>query len=103
MDNTNKKPLFNKTPYGVSRKDLRITLKKTPYSGKDGLRQFDERKERISLEKKLFPQKFGNYINPKEVKKTEWSLRREQAKTYNPKERARISKEMVILKNLKKM
>ncbi|MDP2741809.1 MAG: hypothetical protein Q8O66_03955 [bacterium] len=103
MNTPNKKPLLNKTSFGISRNDLRTTLEKTKYSGADSLRQFDEKKERVNLEKKLFPQKFGDYVNPKEVRTIERGLRREQAKTYDPKEKARISKEMNILKNLKKM
>ncbi len=74
MDAPNKKSLFEKTPYGVSRRDLRTTLKKTPYKGTDPFRQFDERKEREALEKNLFPKKFGNYINPKEAATVERDL-----------------------------
>jgi len=103
MSIPDKKSIFKKTPFGVPRKDMRIALRKTPYKGTDYLRQFDERKERIALEKKLFPQKFGNYVNQKEIRTVEKGLRKEQAKTNNLAERNRIAKEINILKNIKKM
>lgn len=103
MNIPDKKSLLNKTPFGVSRNDLKTTLRKTKYSGVDSSRQFDETKERVDLEKKLFPQKFGNYINSKEVRTVERNLQQEKAKTSNQEEKSRIAKEINILKNIKKM
>jgi len=103
MNTPNKKPLLNKTSFGISRNDLRTTLEKTKYSGADSLRQFDEKTERVNLEKKLFSQKLGSHISLEEVKTVERSLQKERAKTKNPEEKYRIAKEINILKNIKKM
>lgn len=103
MNVPDKKSIFKKSSFGVPRKYLRMALGKTPYSGVDSLRQFDGRKERVDLEKKLFPQKFGNYVDPKEISTVERNLQREQARTGNPEEKSRIAKEINILKNIKKM
>lgn len=88
--------LFNQSSKGISRKDLRLDLKK------EGIKNpFISGAQGKSLEKKLFPEKMGGFISEKDLSKELRELKKEGGQT-GPVGRTEINREIKILKKLDK-
>ena len=94
------KSLPKRNPYGIPRRDVREIFRKTS-SDQGGLHKFTE-KERVRLEKELFPLQKGSLISGPGVRGKIKELNKQLFNTKNDAEKFKIRDEINLLKELEK-
>lgn len=92
-------PIFNKTPFGARRREIRQLMKKTP----DSFRKTMNPKQRMDLEKKLLPKKWGDNISEQELQRTLKDMKRDRFNAKTIKDRTEIDRNIKYLEKIDKM